>query len=185
MKTIIDRLEKIQLTFGVICLSTFLAAVLLQVATRYLRIPMIWTEEVANYSFIWTVFMGAAIMLRSKSHFRFTMLSQRLNGRKKALLELIINLMILIFAILILFYGIRVVRTFWNYRWIAIPRLKMGYVWLCLPISGATMAIYTMEHIYHDFLQLMGKEKVTVEDPVEDILSSVEEVNDLDLEGGK
>ena len=55
-------MERIQLVVGVACLSIFLLTILIQVFSRYLGISVMWSEEVANFSFIWAVFMGASIM---------------------------------------------------------------------------------------------------------------------------
>ncbi len=140
-------IEKIQLTIGVVCLSIFFIAILIQVFARYFGIPVIWTEEVANYSFIWAVFMGASIMVNHRQHFRFEGLSKKLKGKPKIILDIIIDGILLIFNVLILYYGCIVTMKFWNYNWVSLPSFKMGYVWLCIPIMGATMSIYVISHI--------------------------------------
>ena len=61
MKKAIDVLQKIQTVVGSIFLTIFLVTVVIQMLTRYLGISAIWTEDVAMYSFIWSIFMGASI----------------------------------------------------------------------------------------------------------------------------
>ena len=63
MKKAIDVLQKIQTLVGSIFLTIFLVTVVIQMLTRYLGISAIWTEDVAMYSFIWSIFMGASIMV--------------------------------------------------------------------------------------------------------------------------
>lgn len=134
-----------QLVLGVICLCVFLVSILLQVITRNLGISVIWTEEVANYSFIWAIFMGAAVMVYYDEHFAFTGLLDKLtNPRTKALFLGIKYGCILGFSFTVFLLGLRVVRTFWRYRWITLPSLRMGYVWLILPAMGATMSFYAL-----------------------------------------
>jgi len=147
-------LEKAQMTLGVITLSIFFIAIIIQIVSRHMGVAIIWTEEVANYSFIWSIFMGAAVMVNQREHFSFDFLTIKLKGRKKTVLVLIIDTIVLLFALAILYYGIEAAQTFWNYNWVAIPEMKMGYVWISLPIMGFTMAIYTLGHLFNGFKDL-------------------------------
>ena len=70
-------MEKIQLMLGVVFNSLFVT-ILIQIFARYFGIPVIWTEEVSNYSFIWSVFMGASAMVNRKGHFKFNFLLLKL-----------------------------------------------------------------------------------------------------------
>ncbi|GLB61069.1 TRAP transporter small permease [Cytobacillus sp. NCCP-133] len=153
----IKILEKIQMAIGVISLSIFFAAIIIQIVTRHLGIPVIWTEEVANYSFIWSVFMGASVMVNKKEHFSFDFLEQKLQGKSKAKLLIVIDFVILLFAFALFYYGIEVVNNFWNYNWASLPAMKMGYVWISIPIMGLTMSIYSINHLINNFKQLKGR----------------------------
>ncbi len=148
--------EKVQLILGVLFLSTFFITILTQIFARYLGISVIWTEEVANYSFIWSVFMGASVMIKRKGHFKFNLLLLKLQGRAKLYLNIVVNTILLVFNSLILYYGYVAVKSFWNYRWVALPDLKIGYVFLCLPIMGLTMIIYLLAHISEEIEELRG-----------------------------
>jgi TRAP-type transport system small permease protein len=145
----IKLLEKIQLTIGLIALCIFFMAIIFQIASRYLGIAVIWTEEVANYSFIWAVFMGAAVMLNRREHFSFDFLQRKLKGKSKAYLDIFNDTILFLFSIALLIYGVQAVQSFWNYNWASLPMLKMGYVWISIPIMGATMAIYTLAHLFN------------------------------------
>lgn len=158
LKKFTNIVEKVQLTLGVTSLSIFFIAIMIQIGARYFGIPMIWTEEVANYSFIWAVFMGAAVMVNRKEHFRFDGLSKKLKGKAKIYLDIFNNLILLAFNIAILYYGIQALENFWDYRWMALPFLKMGYVWIAIPIMGITMVLYSLVHLIENIKQLGAKE---------------------------
>ena len=116
-------------------------------------IAAMWTEDVSMYSFIWAVFMGAAAMVHSNSHFAFTSLMDSMKSeKKKILLQIVINLIVLTFCVLMIIYGYTAAKQFWNFRWINIPAMKRGPTWLCIPICGATASIYL---IYGTFEQLV------------------------------
>ncbi|MDR3341639.1 MAG: TRAP transporter small permease subunit [Treponema sp.] len=151
MKKIIALLQKLQIVAGGIFLTIFLLSVVTQIFARYLGIAVTWTEDVSLYAFIWAVFMGASAMVYERRHFAFTSLSDSIKSRsKKLLISLCISLAMLIFGVLMLYYGVRISRQFWNYRWVTIGAFKRGPVWLCLPIAGATIGLYTVYHIVND-----------------------------------
>ncbi|QAS52985.1 TRAP transporter small permease [Halobacillus litoralis] len=143
----IKWLERIQLTIGVLFLVTFFVTIIIQVMTRFTGVSAIWTEEVATYSFIWSVFMGAAVMLNRREHFQFDFLLKKLKGKGKNSLYLINDVILLAFSFAIFYYGIQAVQNFWAYEWVSLEFMKMGYVWISVPIMGATMFIYTLAHI--------------------------------------
>ncbi|MYL32015.1 TRAP transporter small permease subunit [Pontibacillus yanchengensis] len=154
----IKLLERIQLTIGAIFLSIFFITIVIQVTTRMISISAIWTEEVANYSFIWAVFMGAAVMLNRREHFKFDLLLKKLKGKAKSTLVLINDLILLAFSFAIFYYGIIAVQNFWNYNWVSLSEMKMGYVWISVPIMGGTMVIYMIGHLINTIKQFNREE---------------------------
>lgn len=156
----IKWLERIQLTIGVLFLLTFFVTIVIQVITRISGVSAIWTEEVATYSFIWSVFMGAAVMLNRREHFQFDFLLKKLKGKSKNSLFLFNDLLLLAFSLAIFYYGIQAVQNFWSYTWTSLEQMKMGYVWISIPIMGATMSIYTLAHIFRN-IKNFNSEEVT------------------------
>ncbi|GAA0469747.1 TRAP transporter small permease [Alkalibacillus silvisoli] len=154
MEKLVKNIERIQIVIGLFFLSVFFLVILYQITTRHLGISVIWTEEVARFSFVWTVFMGAAIMVNRRDHFSFDILQNKLKGKKKLLLNLFNDTLLIIFNIFVFYYGIRIVEQFWNYNWVSIPELKMGYVWISIPIMAGTMIIYTLSHMIQHIKQL-------------------------------
>lgn len=140
-------LKKIQTTLGVSLLITFLVSVFIQIIARYMRLSILWTEELATYSFAFAVFMGASVMVKENGHFAFSYMINKLDGNKKKFLQILIYSIMLAFVLTSAIYGVTITKTFWNYNWTTLPSLKMGYVWLSLPISMFTMSLYLIEHI--------------------------------------
>lgn len=151
MKKAIAMLQKIQIAIGGFFLSVFLITVVYQMLSRYMGIAATWTEDVSMYSFIWAVFMGAGAMVYEKRHFAFTSISDMMKNEKiKSVLAIIISVVMLIFAILMAYYGYKVTKQFWNYTWVNIPAFKRGPTWLCLPICGVTSVIYLVNQIIEE-----------------------------------
>ncbi|MGN0373485.1 MAG: TRAP transporter small permease [Enterocloster sp.] len=143
MKKVIDTMQKIQVVIGGFFLLIFLLTVVFQMLSRYMGIAATWTEDVSMYSFIWAVFMGAGAMVYENRHFAFTSISDMLKNQKiKSVLAIVIYIIMLVFAVLMVYYGYKVTKQFWNYTWTNIPSFKRGPTWLCLPLCGATSTIY-------------------------------------------
>src|SRR5699024_12800504 len=102
--------------------------IVFQIVTRYLGISVIWTEEVANYSFVWAVFMGAAIMVNRREHFSFDFLIQKLQGKKNIYLSIFNDAILIVFIIFIFLLGVPDVNEYCNYTWATILELKMDYM---------------------------------------------------------
>jgi TRAP-type C4-dicarboxylate transport system permease small subunit len=158
LKKNIERMVHFQENLGMGLLSVFFLAILAQIIARYAAIPLLWTEELANYSFIWAVFMGASVMVYHKGHFAFNFISDKFSGKKRAWYDICLSVILLCFTVPMTWYGAVVVMEFWDYNWITLNWVKMGYTWLCLPISGGAMTLYLACHIAEDIAALKKEE---------------------------
>jgi TRAP-type transport system small permease protein len=145
VKRFVQILEKIQIAVGLVFLCLFFSVILVQIVTRYMGVSVIWTEEVANYSFIWAIFMGAAVMVNRREHFNFDFLLRKV--KDKLLLNIFNDLVLIVFNIFIFLLGIQIVKEFWNYTWATIPEMKMGYIWIAIPIMAGSMIVYSLSHL--------------------------------------
>lgn len=146
----VTSIVHLQEIFGTILLAIFFIAILIQIIARYSGIAILWTEELANYTFIWAVFMGASAMVFHRAHFSFTFFKDRFRGVSGAYYNVFISCILLCFTLPMIFYGAQIVDIFWHYNWITLPDVQMGYTWLCIPIMGATMSLYIIFHIITD-----------------------------------
>lgn len=157
MNKVLGYLQKVQIAAGGIFLSIFLCSVVIQMGCRYAGVAAIWTEDVSMYAFIWAAFMGAGAMVYEKRHFAFTSVSDMLKSdRVKRLLSLGIAVVMLVFAVLMFYYGCKITKQFWNYRWVSIPDFKRGPTWLCIPVCGATSTLYLVGQIAEDIKGFIG-----------------------------
>ena len=153
---VMDVWAKLLAIVGSITLTIFFGAVLAQMFCRYLGIMALWTEEVSTYSFIFTVFMGAAALVRENKHFAFTAVSDGIKNEKvKALINLLISVIVLIFAYYMFIYGKQLMQKFWNYKWVSLPSMKRGYTWLCMPISAVSMMAFSVESIVNQIMAMV------------------------------
>ena len=145
---VMDLWAKLLVIVGSVTLSIFFFAVLAQMFCRYLGIVALWTEEVSTYSFIFTVFMGAAALVRENKHFAFTAIADGIkNPLVKKLIAILISAIVLVFAYYMFVYGKQLMNKFWNYKWVSLPTMKRGYTWMCMPISAVSMMAFSAESI--------------------------------------
>ena len=95
-------------------------------------------------------------MVYEKRHFAFTSIMDMMkNQHIKKVLAVVISVIMLIFAVLMVYYGALAAKQFWNYTWVNIPKMKRGPTWLCLPVCGATSALYLIGQIVEEIGDLM------------------------------
>lgn len=85
-KAVVDTIRgivvKTELIASVGLLVTLLVALTTQIVSRYvLTTPMVWTEEISRYLFIWLVLIGSAYVSAGNNHLALTVLTDRLNSR--------------------------------------------------------------------------------------------------------
>jgi len=145
---VMDLWAKLLVIVGSVTLSIFFFAVLAQMFCRYLGIVALWTEEVSTYSFIFTVFLGAAALVRENKHFAFTAIADGIKSPLvKKIIAILIHVIVLVFAYYMFVYGRQLMQKFWNYKWVSLPSVKRGYTWMCMPISAVSMMAFSVESI--------------------------------------
>ena len=60
---------------GIVLFIGMVLLVLAQVVARKFFEPLVWSEELARYTFIWVAFIGWVIASRNKSHIRISLVT--------------------------------------------------------------------------------------------------------------
>jgi TRAP-type C4-dicarboxylate transport system permease small subunit len=171
IRNILDRTLEI-LSAMLLALITLL--VLWQIFTRtILDDPSTLTEETVRFSFVWLSMLTAAYVVGTKGHMAVTLLSDKLDGDKQKILEIVLEVLFILFSIIIMIYGgIRSVQ-------ITMPQtspamgLPMGFVYMAVPVSGVLMLIYSVLNLYdvfnNDFASRvdMREENLETEDSID------------------
>jgi len=142
LKRPVDRVLEILL---VLMFFSLFACVVIQVFTRYvMNDPAIFTEEVSRYSMIWLSLLGAAYAAGRIEHMAYTMFPDKLHGARLDLHMRSVALAILAFAACVMCYGGgKLVQRALDFGQLtATLQWPMGYVYLCIPASGALIIFY-------------------------------------------
>jgi len=146
VRRVVDRgLEWMLITL----MSLMVVNVLWQVATRFLlRNPSSFTEEIARYLLVWLGILGGAYAVGKRIHLAIDLLPTKLEGRRKAILELFIEVCIFVFAATVLVFGGSglVWLTLDLGQTSAALQIPLGYVYMVLPLSGLLTMFYSALH---------------------------------------
>jgi TRAP-type C4-dicarboxylate transport system permease small subunit len=137
-----------------VLMAAMVINVLWQVFTRFvLRNPSSFTEEAARYMMIWVGLLGSAYATGKKSHLALDLITGRLQGGRKRASEIIIQSVVLVFTLAVMVGGGG--RLVWIQLSLgqqsAALQLKLGYVYLAVPLAGVFIAFYTLVFLVEAF----------------------------------
>ncbi len=147
LRSIKKLLDKTLEFVVMVCVGLLVLDVLWQVFTRrVLNNPSKWTEELAVILLVWVALLGAAVALGRGAHLGIDYFASKLSYKKRVFTEIISFVLIALFAIYVMVYGgFDLVRSTLELGQIT-PALglKMGYVYLAVPVSGLFMLLYSI-----------------------------------------
>ncbi len=129
----------------------------LQIFSRFTALipSYIWTEEMARFFFIWMIMIGAMVGIRDGAHFDVDLWPE-LKPRANALLRVVSNVFILIFALVFVWYGIKFVQFGWSQN-SELAELPMPFIFVAWPMAGLTWVLFLGERFRADLRVLSGE----------------------------
>ena len=136
------------LEWGLVFLMTVsVLNVLWQVITRFIFAnPSSFTGELARFLLIWLGLLGACYASGKKMHLAIDIVPDRMQGKKRAAVMIFIQGVVFLFALFVMVIGGTrlVAMTFALQQVSAALGIKLGYVYLVLPISGILIMFYSI-----------------------------------------
>jgi TRAP-type C4-dicarboxylate transport system permease small subunit len=121
--------------------------VLSNVVFRYfLHIGLGWTEEAARFLLIGLTFTAAAAAVKEWGHFQLLIVSKWIPSRFHRLIQGFAVLVVLAMSAILVRYGMDITRLSW-FQTSPTMEWSMGYIYLLVPVSGALMFIFALEHL--------------------------------------
>jgi len=167
MKRVSERI----FNFLEVHLPTFVFMLLLitvsvQVFSRYvLNRPLPKFFELSIYSFVWVIYLGAALAKRYNKHIRFDILYHKFSTKTKCVIDIFFDALTSVVFVFILIPSIK--YTIWNYRVKASAlRLPWTYLLLCFPIFVILILIHNGSAIVRNIRVFAGHEEIKEEEVV-------------------
>lgn len=154
-KKILDLVE-IRLTTLIFFL--LIVSVSIEVFSRYvLNKPTPKFFELSIYTFVWSIYLGAALAKRYNQHIRFDIFYRKFPRRTQLFIDTIFDALTTLVFLIILIPSIE--YTIWNYRIKASAlRIPWTYLLLCFPIFVSLILIHNLRDIVRNVRELLGKE---------------------------
>ena len=158
MKRLIAFYHRLLTWLLVATVAILVVPVTMQVVSRFTGLipSYIWTEELSRFMFIWMVMLGAMIAVREGTHFEVDVWPD-LSPRAGAMLRIVSNLFVLLFALVFVYWGVQFVRFGWNQE-SELAELPMPFIFLAWPIAGLTWMLFLGEAFARDIRLLFSGE---------------------------
>ena len=120
-----------------------------------------WTEEVAINLLMWVSLLGSSVAYGAKAHLGVDYFVGKLHPQARALSDVLVNLIVGLFAAIILIGGgyILVSETLKGGGRLPALQVKIGYMYLAVPISGLFILLFCIENI----IEIASGRRVTPE----------------------
>lgn len=119
-----------------------------QILVRYIfNNPSTISEELLTYSFTWLSLFAAAYVFGKREHMRMGFLADKLNKKRLTILNAIIEIIIIAFALIVMVYGGVSITSLSMTQKTASLGIPMGYIYIVLPITGIIITLYGILNI--------------------------------------
>ncbi|MBB4123749.1 TRAP transporter small permease [Martelella radicis] len=134
----------------VLFLGIMVICVSWQVLSRYVvHVPSTWTDEIARFLMIWTCLLGSAYAVGAQRHIAIDIVPILLGPKKRAILDVFINLCILVFSLVVITGGgwYLLAKVFRSGQLTIALNIPYWIVYIVIPVSGLLMAFYSLYHL--------------------------------------
>lgn len=146
METLHKIRKGMNMIVSTICIVLFAVMVVVgtyQIITRFIfNNPSTVSEELLTYTFAWMAIFSSAYVFGKRDHMRMTFVADKLPKEQRKILEIVIELLIIAFAVIVLIYGGFTIMGLTMTQKTASLGVMMGVVYAVVPICGILIAIY-------------------------------------------
>jgi TRAP-type C4-dicarboxylate transport system permease small subunit len=137
-------------------LAAIFAILILQIAFRYvLNAPLVWTEELARYLYIWACYLGAAVALRRGNHIAIALVLERLPRPLGGLVTLGTQALALVFLGALTVLGLELMTRTHTIEAITLP-IPWSVIYAAAPVAATLMFLQTLESMGGTLRTLRG-----------------------------
>lgn len=130
---------------------------IIQVFLRYvLRTSIPFSEELARYLMIWVVFLAAGLALKEDAHINIRVLVDRLRGRTRLWLNLVAQILLLAFLVLLMIETIAVL-PYQRAQIILSMGISIFWFYLAIPVGCSIMILFLLPKMHEKVKKISGK----------------------------
>ena len=149
-KPFYDYTYKVVMFICKILLITDILVTCYIVIGRYISFidPPVWGEEIVLTLMVYMAVLSATLAIRRNGHIRMTAFDKYLNKHLLRVLDIFADLVVMALGVVLLIYGSDVTRNMSRATFNSIRTLSRFWIYLPMPIAGATMIIFELEQVY-------------------------------------
>ena len=132
--------------------------VIIRFASHYIELDLPrWTEEIARYSMIWLVLLGASLAVRYSALIGMEAISERLGEKAQKWLKIITILISMIFFVIIIVYGFEMLGHV-STQLSPGAKLPMSIPYAAIPVGGVMMLVNSIAVLIETFTGTANRE---------------------------
>ena len=144
MRALVRAVERVVDALAVLSFTGMFLCVLVQVILRYgFDRPLVWSDELARYLFVWCAFLGWIVAARRRSHLAITVVGDRLGPRGHAAFALVGALATLAFCVVLGFYGVQITRRNFDIDTVALF-FSFAAVYAIVPVAAVAVGLHAL-----------------------------------------
>jgi TRAP-type C4-dicarboxylate transport system permease small subunit len=133
----------------VVLFAVMFGVIVLQIALRYLfNHPLVWTDEAAQYCFVWVSFLGWTMAARRRVHIGIGVVVERLPPATRRALHALWCVAGLGFAVVLFVVGAVIAYRNGDVRMVSID-FTFWPVYLAVPVAAVFLTAYALRDLLH------------------------------------
>jgi len=149
MDKICDQTQKaLALLAGVLFSGVFVVTVINIVLRNVAGIAWLWIPGASRLMFIWTVFLGAAVLYYHNDHLLMDYFVARIAPQNKRKFDFVIHSLFLLFLGAMIVYGTEIARVRMRISF-ETWRFPTGVAYLAAPVASGFMALFGINKLRH------------------------------------
>jgi TRAP-type C4-dicarboxylate transport system permease small subunit len=137
----------------VVLFAAMFCVIVVQIALRYVfNQPLVWTDEAAQYCFVWVSFLGWTMAARRRIHIGINVVVDRLPAAARRALHALWCVSSAGFAVVLFVVGIVIAYRNGDVRMLSID-FAFWPVYLAVPVA----AIFLVAYALRDLIHIVGK----------------------------
>ena len=151
MKKLKQMIDKAVEWFSIALVVVMVLLVLWQVIARYLlNSPSSFSEALTRYLFVWLVLITSTYAFGSRDHMYISALNDRLRGKTRTAVNLLIEVLTILFAACVMVFGGSIITRMQMVSLDSSLHIPMGVVYAVIPVCGVITVFYCICNIIEE-----------------------------------
>lgn len=151
MKKLKQMIDKAVEWFSIGLVVVMVLLVLWQVIARYLlNSPSSFSEALTRYLFVWLVLVTSTYAFGSRDHMYISALNDRLRGKARTVVNLLIEVLTILFAACVMVFGGSIIARMQMVSLDSSLHIPMGIVYAIIPVCGVITVFYCICNILEE-----------------------------------